>query len=387
MKILFQSRVDLFDKPGGDTVQINETKKALEKLGIDVVIDNDLNVNAGQYDIVHIFNLDWVCEAYWYVKNAKKYKIPVVLSPIHHSLNEFKRYENEYRWGLAKFGNFLIPIQSLRDSFRNLLKAVIDKRKLKPAVFQLFFGIRRQQRIAIEKSDYILVQTNREASDLNKAYKPKCKIKWKKVVNGVNAEKFSNPNFKEAANIIKFKKYIFCVGRVEPRKNQINLIKALLELKKSDSTFKDVSLVFAGALNKHHPTYVKAFKNYLSKYSFLQYLGFVDQTILAAVYNKAIIFAVPSWFETTGLVYLEAVVAGCKSIVASGDRAYEYLGHNGYYCDPGSVVSIKKALLKANTHKSVSAKFKKKVLKNYNWDITAKQTLKVYLKILKSNNY
>lgn len=387
MKILFQSRVDLFDKPGGDTVQINETKKALEKLGIIVDINNSLNVNASKYDIVHIFNLDWVCEAYWYIKNAKKYKKPVVLSPIHHSLKEFKRYENEYRWGLAKFGNFLIPIQSLRDSFRNLAKAIIDKRKLKPAIFQILFGIRRQQRKAIEKSDYILVQTNREASDLNKAYRPNRKFMWKKVVNGVNAEKFSNPNFKEATKILRFKKYIFCVGRIEPRKNQLNLIKALVDLKKTNPNFKDINLVFAGSLNNHHPTYVNAFKKYLNKYSFLQYLGFVDQTVLAAVYSKATIFAVPSWFETTGLVYLEAVVAGCKSIVASGGRAYEYLEHNGYYCDPGSVFSISKTLIKAHKHKSVSAKFKQKVLKNYNWDITARQTLKVYLKTLENNNY
>lgn len=382
MKILFQSRIDLFDKPGGDTVQINETKKSLEQLGISVDTNNSLNIDVSEYDIVHVFNLDWVCEAFWYVNNAKKYNKPVVLSPIHHSLKEFKRYENEYRWGLAKLGNFFIPIQSLRDSFRNLAKALIDKRKLKPALVQVIFGIRRQQRIAIEKSDYILVQTNREAGDLRRAYKPRKKFKWKKVVNGVNAEKFANANFKEASKILNFKNYVFCVGRIEPRKNQLSLIRALVELKATDPNFKDLNLVFAGSLNNHHPTYVKAFKTYLKKYPFLQYLGFVDQTVLAAVYSKAKIFAVPSWFETTGLVYLEAVVAGCSSIVASGDRAFEYLENNGYYCDPGSIDSIKEALIKGYKSNSVSSKFKLKVLKNYNWDITAKQTLQVYSKIL-----
>ena len=208
MKVLFQSRVDLFDKPGGDTTQLNETKRALEHLGIEVDIDNTLDVDVSKYDLVHVFNLDWVCEAYWYIKNAKKYNKPVILSPIHHNLGEFKRYEQEYRWGLAKLGNFILPFQPLRDSSRNLIKGLLDKRKFKPALFQFLFGIRKEQRLAIEKADYVLVQTLREASDLKFAYKPSKNFKWKKVVNGVNIEKFMKQNYKVASTLLKFENYI-----------------------------------------------------------------------------------------------------------------------------------------------------------------------------------
>ena len=34
MRVLMQSRVDLSEKPGGDTVQLKKTKEALEKLGV-----------------------------------------------------------------------------------------------------------------------------------------------------------------------------------------------------------------------------------------------------------------------------------------------------------------------------------------------------------------
>ncbi len=383
MKVLFQSRVDLFDKPGGDTTQLNETKKSLEKLGLEVDINNDLNVNVQKYDIVHIFNLDWVCEAYWYVKNAKKYKKPVVLSPIHHNLEEFKRYESEYRWGLAKVGNFILPFQPLRDSSRNLLKGLLDKRKFKPALFQFLFGIRREQRLAIEKSDYVLVQTNKEAEDLKSAYTPKNNFKWKKVVNGVNIEKFTNPNFKEALKLINFEDYILCVGRIEPRKNQLSLIQAFKELKK-DGTYSNLHLVFAGGINSHHPTYAKKFKKICKTEQDIHFLGFTEQSILAAVYSKAKVFACPSWFETTGLVYLEAVVAGCNSIVGCGDRAKEYLEENCLYCDPGDINSIKQALKGALKANSVSKTFRKDVIKEYNWENTANQTLSVYNEVLKS---
>ena len=330
MKVLFQSRVDLFDKPGGDTTQLNETKKSLEKLGLEVDINNDLNVNVQKYDIVHIFNLDWVCEAYWYVKNAKKYK-----------------------------------------------------RKFKPALFQFLFGIRREQRLAIEKSDYVLVQTNKEAEDLKSAYTPKNNFKWKKVVNGVNIEKFTNPNFKEALKLINFEDYILCVGRIEPRKNQLSLIQAFKELKK-DGTYSNLHLVFAGGINSHHPTYAKKFKKICKTEQDIHFLGFTEQSILAAVYSKAKVFACPSWFETTGLVYLEAVVAGCNSIVGCGDRAKEYLEENCLYCDPGDINSIKQALTEALKANSVSKTFRKDVIKEYNWENTANQTLSVYNEVLKS---
>jgi len=47
MKILFQSREDLFTTLGGDTVQILKTKQELEKLGYKIDIDCSIDVKAG----------------------------------------------------------------------------------------------------------------------------------------------------------------------------------------------------------------------------------------------------------------------------------------------------------------------------------------------------
>ena len=224
MKILFQSRLDLFDKRGGDTIQMLETQVSLEKLGIAVDINCSLNLDVSSYDIVHIFNLDWVCETYPQIYNAKKQGKKVILSPIHHSQEEFERYENKSRYGLMKLGNFLIPNQPLREEARNLVKGIIYPKKLKPAVKQLLMGIRRQQKESIEMSDYILVQTNLEAKDLKKDFGVP-DFKWVKVVNGIDGSKFKGQSSKVKIKS-KRSKVILCVGRVEPRKNQLNLIKA-----------------------------------------------------------------------------------------------------------------------------------------------------------------
>jgi glycosyltransferase involved in cell wall biosynthesis len=381
IKVLFQSRLDLFDRPGGDTVQMVETQKALQKIGVKVDIDNTLDPDVSSYDIVHVFNIDWVCEPYWQVKNAKSQKKPAVLSPIHHSLKEYKQYEKNSRYGLAKVGNFLIPYQPLRDSARNLVKGLVYLKKLNPAIKQMFMGIRKQQRLSVEMSDYILVQTNRETQDLIEEYGVK-DFKWKKVVNGVDVNRFKKPDFKASKKLIPENPYILCVGRIEPRKNQLKLIEAVSELRKENNDFKNVELFFAGSFNTHHPTYISKFKKLLNDNDFVHHPGFVHHDILAAVFAKAEIFAVPSWFETTGLVYLEAVAAGCKKVVASGERAKEYLGDNAVYCKPGSVQSIKKALVKTKKH-TVSEKLVKRISKDYTWRVAAEQTLDVYKKVLR----
>lgn len=379
LKILFQSRVDLFDQKGGDTVQILETKTALENLGVVVDISTELTPDVTAYDLVHIFNIDWVSEPYLQLKNAKKYNKPVVLSPIHHSLQEFEKYEQEYRYGLVRLGNFLLPFQPLRDVARNLVKAIVYPKKIKPALIQSFMGIRQQQKYVVENSDYVLVQTTLEASELKKDYNT-LDFKWEKVINGVNTSRFLNPNM-NFNKIVPFKNYIMSVGRIEPRKNQLSLIKAFKKLKEDDPKFSDFGLVFSGAYNKHHPTYVAKFRELVNSDDSIVHTGFVEQDILAGIMKEAKIYASPSWFETTGLVYLEAIVAGTKSILASGERSKEYLEDNAVYCEPDKIVSIMSGL-NAALKPTVKPRYRENVIQTYTWEKCAQQTLDVYKSIL-----
>lgn len=57
MKVLFQTRTNLYSSPGGDLIQIQKTKQFLEKLGVIVDISLEFEPDLSEYDIVHIFNL------------------------------------------------------------------------------------------------------------------------------------------------------------------------------------------------------------------------------------------------------------------------------------------------------------------------------------------
>ena len=64
MRVLFQTRTNLYDAPGGDLVQIKNTKLFLEKHGIIVDISLDFNPDLTGYDVVHLFNLMYPQEIY-----------------------------------------------------------------------------------------------------------------------------------------------------------------------------------------------------------------------------------------------------------------------------------------------------------------------------------
>jgi len=64
MKVLFQARPDFMKNPAGDTVQIVSTGQELKKLGVEVHLSADPNLDLSSYDLVHIFNITRIKESY-----------------------------------------------------------------------------------------------------------------------------------------------------------------------------------------------------------------------------------------------------------------------------------------------------------------------------------
>ena len=61
---------------------------------------------------------------------------------------------------------------------------------------------------------------------------------------------------------------------------------------------------------------------------------------LAALYQKARVHVLPSCFETTGLVSLEAALSGCRIATTNRGFAREYLLDHATYLDPADPASI-----------------------------------------------
>ena len=234
-------------------------------------------------------------------------------------------------------------------------------------------GLKNMHIETLQMSDIILVQTELEAKDLKKTYG--VKFDWVKVPNGVG-EKFLNTE--HLTNPLNIEDYIFSIGRIEPRKNQLKIIEAVKELR--DEVEKDLNLVLIGSKNKtNHVEYTIRFNLLLKKYPWITYLGKVPYKKVPAYFKFAKVCVSASWFETTGLTLLEALYCGTNS-VASSPRAKEILGNYASYCDPWDVGSIKKAIKKEfyNARPVLSEKMRAE----YTWNNAAVKTLGAYKKIL-----
>lgn len=121
------------------------------------------------------------------------------------------------------------------------------------------------------------------------------------------------------------KDFILNVGTVEPRKNALNIIKAIKET--------TCNLVIVGSGKK----YLDEVKEYVAKYNmanrvfFLQGLALKE---LAALYQQASLFVYPSVFEGFGIPIIEALYSKTPVITSTGSCFAEAGGAASYYVNP-----------------------------------------------------
>jgi glycosyltransferase involved in cell wall biosynthesis len=323
MKVLLYGKPDLFKKLGGDRIQLEQTSKHLKAHGVDITFSSNLHEDLAPYDVVHVFHLDWNPYCYFYIKRAKKFNKPVVFSTVHHNINELKRFDDEFVFDFRRISKFLFNDQFHRDLFKEFYKSLFSPAELWIILYSAFYGLERMYKYALAHADVVLVQTELEAKDLKNTFG--VDFKWRIVKNGV-AEVYILPQqVPSDASPLDAENYLVCVGRIEPRKNQTSVIKAVKLLR--EELKQDLKLVLIGPkASKKHFEYFKIFDNLLKQNSWVKYLTQLPYESMPNYYRHAKVGISASWFETTGLTSLEAVFCGANA-VAAGERAKEYLGN------------------------------------------------------------
>lgn len=364
MRVLLQSRTNLFSVAGGDTVQILKTKKYLEKYGIDADISTELEPCVSKYDVVHLFNLMRGQEVYIQVRNAKKYRKPVVLSTIYVLYAE---YDREARRGLARvISNMLNPFQV--EHLKIIARAIVNKevhKGVKSIILKNYYKCLKE---VVESADVLLPNSNSEMERVKNDFflvDPKFIV----VPNGVDPEIFDYENTIPREAHKRFRDAILCVARIEGRKCQLELVKAI-----RDTPYM---LVLVGKPAPNHKGYFKEVLREASKSRNIYYLGTINHDELSGLYKVAKVHALVSWMETTGLSSLEAAAMRCNIVATKKGDTYEYLRDYAYYCEPDDIDSIREAVVRA--HESpFDERLRELVLSNYTWDVAAKKTLEGY---------
>lgn len=348
VKVLFVTNQISFNLYGGAETQIIKTFEYINKLGdgkYSIKLFDMWHDNIEEYDIVHVFKpTSFSFESLAISRYAKKNGVKVVSSSIF--------YQNEQK-------NIVFII---------LNQFLILLRKRFTKVWPLFyFDPFRHAESVFQISDVILPNTKEELrilSDFFNIDMDKCLI----VPNGVNSEFKSGSHslFRDKYNLNDF---ILFVGRIEPRKNVLRLIKAFV---KSEL---DTYLVIIGKISD--PGYYSICKKESNqKVIFLPPVPH-DSDLLKSAYKSAKVVALPSKYETPGLAALEGGLAGANVVVTSVGGTKEYFKEYAWYINPKSEDSIRKALIDA--YNSPRDEFlSKHIENNYGWDIVAKRTMEAY---------
>ena len=114
----------------------------------------------------------------------------------------------------------------------------------------------------------------------------------------------------------------------------------------------------------------------------IKYIDHISNEKLYQLYKVCKVSVLPSWFETPGLVSLEAAVMGCNIVVSSKGTTKAYFGDYAYYCNVMDSESIRKELDKAYND-PYRKEFRMKILRQYTWKAAAEATERGYRIALK----
>jgi glycosyltransferase involved in cell wall biosynthesis len=354
MKVLMQARVSLFAVPGGDTVQIVETMRALRRLGVEADLSTSLTADLRSYALVHLFNLGRVQETAFHARRAAQAGVTVVLSPIYWNPAEFERRGH---FGMRAAAARVLRLETI-ERLRGLWRYCVDRER-NPATRDLVLrGWRRLQRYALSAASCLLPNSAAELELLRRDFGG---LPCPAVVvpNGVSPSFGDGPQGERSG--------VACVGRIDPRKNQLRLARALRD--------GPQRLTLVGEPAPNHRRYLA--RTLRCGGDRVTWLGPMRHEQICGVLWRSAVHALPSWFETPGLASLEAAAAGCAVVVSNRGSTREYFGNDAHYCEPHDIASIAQAVARACASPP-PARLRERVLSRFTWDEAARRTLVAY---------
>ena len=201
------------------------------------------------------------------------------------------------------------------------------------------------------------------------------------IYHGYTKEKFHplKRDEKIPDDIKNLQPYLFFIGRLEAKKNLVNLIKAFGELKK-DSSIKH-KLVLAGRPGYQYEE-IKEQINKLEEHSRANIveLGYVEDEKVSWLTRCADIFVFPSYFEGFGMPLLETMASGVPIVASNTTSIPEIVSGAAILKNPNDFRGFAEAvesIIKSSKIKNELIKKGLKRARDFSWERCAKETLEV----------
>lgn len=244
-----------------------------------------------------------------------------------------------------------------------------------------FFWLRKNGIETLLKADKILFLSkpyyekmlSYVPADKTNKIKEKCVF----IPNGIDDFWISNvgqqKNLYSDGNSIK----LVFAGRIDKNKNILAIIEAIKVLNKAGY---DCHLSVVGRIVD------ESIFSEMQKSEFVQYLGLKAKEELIRVYRENDIFIMPSFTETFGLVYAEAMSQGLPVIYTQFqgfDKQFED-GVVGFPVNPNDAKNIADAIIKICDNYSAISKNCIKCVDRFDWNLICQQYTNIYGNIIET---
>ena len=321
INVLFNTYPMAFDTPGGGERQLLAYHEHLPLHGVAPILFDLWNPQFGQVDIVHFFSLFGGSSPFcYYVKHDRK--LPLVITS---SLWITESNKNNY------------PCDEIR------------------AMLML--------------ADRVVTNGVSEADNLSRVLDVP-RDKFCVVYNGIDDEftrKSDASLFRTHAQ--NFGPFILSVGNIEPRKNQLALVRAM-------KMFPDYSLLLVGRVRDK--AYAEQCFDEGGNQVVFQGVMAHDSPMLKSAMAACELFVMPSLLETPSLAALEAAAQGARIAITAEGSTREYFGDLVEYLDPLSVDSIVAAIDQSLSKAPEDDKLAHHIQQNFTWKAVIGDLAQVY---------
>lgn len=345
MKAAFFTYPSAFQNVGGGEVLLLKVKEYVEKEGVEVRLFDVWRDRVEQVDVLHVFGS--VKDCLGLVETAKARGTKVVITPL---------WWSDWRRAFFTEGSLKTKVDFL---LRHLAKLV----------YPSFPSARRKLLLS---SDLVFPNSEMEQKQIQRLFAVSPGT-MRIVHNGVDKAFLSaDPGlFRSRYGSDPF---VLGVGRIEPRKNQLNLIRAVARL-------KGKRLFLIGSPVSGYEAYFQKCQG--EGKAFTTFLPTLDHgdPFLKSAYAACEVFVLQGWFETPGLAALEAALAGARVVATNGGSTGEYFRDFVEYMDPSRPADIARKIQKAAAVQKHDY-LKNHVLQNFTWERVARDYVEFYREAL-----
>lgn len=227
--------------------------------------------------------------------------------------------------------------------------------------------------LAVKRAKKILAVSEFTKHDIIRQFK----VKPEKIAVTYEgaAELLKTPFNKGGRGAFISRPYLLYVGNAYPHKNLDGLIRVFAKINKS---LPDLKLVLVGKEDYFYSRLKQLAKNFSNNIIFP---GYVPDRELAGLYQNALVYVFPSFYEGFGLPPLEAMARGLAVVSSNKTCLPEILGSAALYFNPDDEADMKNKIEQVMADEKLRAELINRGyerVKKYSWRDCAEKTLAVY---------